>query len=367
MSRPALPPAAYWIAFSHVPEIGARRATMLREAFGSMEAAWWASESDLREAGLGTLALKNLLVTRSKLDPGKTLDKVTDLGAWVVSPEDADYPALLRRLDDSPLILYGRGTLLPTDDRALAIVGTRRATPYGLDATTLLSRGLVRQGVTIVSGLAHGIDAAAHRTALETGGRTITVLGCGIDDVYPRDHRALADQIASRGAVITEFPPGAKPERHHFPRRNRIISGISLGVLIPEAPEGSGALITATYAAEQGRDVFAVPGSIFHASSGGANRLIQDGAKLVLTVEDILDELNLTYEIEQTQATTVELAPADPTEAQILALLGRDPLHMDEIIRRSGLPTAVVSSTCALLELKGLARNAGHMQYSLPL
>jgi len=301
------------------------------------------------------------------LDLARELAKVTGLGAWLLTPEDAAYPRLLRQLDDAPLVLYGRGELLPADDQALAVVGTRRATQYGLDVTALLCRGLAGRGVTIVSGLAHGIDAAAHRAALAMGGRTIAVLGCGVHDVYPRDHRGLADQITQHGAVITEFPPGARPERHHFPRRNRIISGLSLGVLIPEAPEASGALITATYAGEQGRDVFAVPGNIFHASSTGANRLLQDGAKLVLTVEDIFDELALSYETVQTQTAAAVLAPDDPIEAQLLALLGLDPLHVDELVRRSGLPTAIVSSTFVLLELKGLARSVGPMQYCLPL
>lgn len=367
MVQTPLTETAYWLGFSRVAEIGTRRFALLRQTFGSAEAAWRAGETDLHEAGLNGTPLANLLRMRSTLDLSAELQRVARLGARVITQLDPEYPHLLLSIDDAPILLYVRGSLLPSDERALAIVGTRRASQYGLDVTTTLARGLAQHGVTIISGLAHGIDSAAHRAALEVNGRTIAVLGCGIDDVYPREHRSLAEQIAAQGAVITEFPPGAKPERHHFPRRNRIISGLSLGVLITEAPESSGALITATYAADQGRDVFAVPGSIFHASSAGANRLIQDGAKPVMQTSDILDELNLAQQDVEVRQTTERLSPGDETETQVLSLLGSAPRHIDEIVRESGLSTAVVSSTLAILELKGLARSTGNMQYCLPL
>jgi DNA processing protein len=220
--------------------------------------------------------------------------------------------------------------------------------------------------VTIVSGLAYGIDAAAHRAAVEAGGRTLAVMGTGVDVIYPSDHRRLADDVMAHGALVGEFPAGTRPDRLNFPRRNRLISGLSLGVLVVEAPERSGALITASMAAEQGRDVFAVPGSIFSAASVGAHRLIQDGAKLVMTAADVLDELSLAHDAVETRERAERLAPADEIEAVLLARLSPEPAHIDDLVRLSGLPVALVSSTLTILELKGLARNVGPMQYSLP-
>jgi DNA processing protein len=261
--------------------------------------------------------------------------------------------------------LYVRGALSPADDLALAMVGTRKATSYGRDATYDLAKQLARQGITIVSGLAHGIDAAAHKGALDGGGRTIAVFGCGIDVLYPRENRDLALKICDNGALISEFPIGTAPAAGNFPRRNRIISGLSLGILVVEAPEGSGALISADLAAEQGREVFAVPGNIYSPMSRGTNRLIQEGAKLVMHVGDVLDELNIAYTNVQTRLSAEQIAPGNEVEASILKHLSADPLHIDEIVRLSQLPIATVSSTLTILELKGLARMVGHMQYSL--
>src|SRR5690606_4525989 len=225
---------------------------------------------------------------------------------------------------------------------------------------------LVAQGFTVVSGLAHGIDAVAHQTALDSGGRTIAVLGTGIDVIYPADHRALAGRIVESGALVSEFPLGTRPDRRNFPRRNRLISGMSLGVLIAEAPEKSGALITANIAADQGREVFAVPGSIFSPASAGTNRLIQEGAKLVSSVSDVLEELQIAYQAVETRVTTERIAPADGNEALIIQCIGVDPVHIDDVVRRSGLPAATVSGALTLLELKGLVRNVGPMMYALP-
>jgi DNA processing protein len=355
----------FWLGFSLVPEIGAKRLTMLHQAFGSLREAWKASESELRAAGLDHQPLTNVLRTREKLDLEAELVRVKSVGASLITLVDDNYPALLKNLPDAPPVLYIRGTLLPQDYRALSIVGTRRATRYGLDCAHHLAYQLAQNGITIVSGLAHGIDAAAHTGALEAGGRTFAVLGNGVDQIYPRDHRDLAARITTNGALISEFPIGSQPEARHFPRRNRIISGIALGVLVVEAPEKSGALITASTAAEQGRDVFAVPGNIFSAANIGTNRLIQDGAKLVINVGDILDELQIAHEIVQTRTITEQAVPTSEAEQTLLGHLSVEPIHIDDLVRVCGMPISTVSGTLTLLELKGLARMVGHMQYSL--
>lgn len=355
----------YWLGFSLVPEIGPKRLHLLLKVFGSIVAAWKANEFHLREAGLEETPTTNLMSVRAQIDLDAEMAKVERAGARLVTLADDSYPPLLKEVADAPVLLYVRGTLLPQDELALAIVGTRKATTYGRDAASHLARQLARNGVTIISGLAHGIDAAAHRGALEGGGRTIAVLGCGIEQIYPRAHRELAHEIMGRGALVSEFPIGMGPEARNFPRRNRIISGLSLGVLVAEAPDQSGALITATVAAEQGREVFAVPGNIFSSVSAGANRLIQDGAKLVITVEDILDELDIAHRNVQTKTVAERIAPTGELETKLLGYLSLDPLHIDDLARLCGLPITTVTSTLTLLELKGLARSVGHMQYSL--
>ncbi|MEK7873717.1 MAG: DNA-processing protein DprA, partial [Chloroflexota bacterium] len=215
------------------------------------------------------------------------------------------------------------------DEWAIAVVGTRRATAYGREVAERLAGDLARNGITVVSGLARGIDHVAHRAALEAGGRTIAVQACGLDMVYPAEHLGLAQQIAGQGALISDYPLGTKPRPEFFPRRNRIMSGVSLGVLVVEAPEGSGALITTSLAMEQNREVFAVPGSILTPASTGPHRLIQDGAKLVTSVEDILEELNLQASTRPVQMEMRELLPANDEEAELLRILGAGPAHID--------------------------------------
>jgi DNA processing protein len=355
----------YWLGFSLVPEIGPRRLQHLLSAFGRMVGAWTASEFQLREAGLEETPAKNLLRMRAEVDRGVEMAKIERVGAKLLTLADEADPALLKQFPDAPVVLYVRGTLLPQDELALAIVGTRKATTYGRDAAAHFARQLARNSVTIVSGLAFGIDAAAHRGALEGGGRTIAVLGCGIDQIYPRDHRELAHEIMGRGALLSEFPIGMGPEGRNFPGRNRVISGLSLGVLVAEAPEQSGAIITASIAAEQSREVFAVPGNIFNPANAGTNHFIQDGAKLVTSVEDILDELDIAHRNVQTKTIAERMAPTGETEKKLLQFLSPDPLHINDLVRLCGLPITTVTSTLTLLELKGLARSVGHMQYSL--
>ncbi|WP_119072371.1 DNA-processing protein DprA [Aggregatilinea lenta] len=353
----------YWLGFNVVKGIGPVRLRALHAHFGDLETAWNASEHDLRAAGLDRRSASNLLQARKSIHLDQLSDDVDRLGAAALTLDDVDYPALLRELPDAPPVLYIKGTLLDADRWAVAFVGTRRATTYGREVTQTLVEPLVHAGITIVSGMALGIDAAAHKAALDAGGRTIAVLGCGIDTVYPPEHRHLAAAIVESGALVTEFPPGTPPEGKNFPVRNRTIGGLSLGVVVVEAPESSGALLTADIAAEQGRDVFAVPGNLTARASKGTNRLIQNGAKLVVSAEDILDELNLTRSTVKVRTSVQEIAPADATEQALLEVLDSEPVHIDDLCQRTGLPITRVSSALALMELKGMVSRQEGMQY----
>jgi DNA processing protein len=275
---------------------------------------------------------------------------------------DEAYPKQLREVYDRPPVLFVRGELQPADDWAVAVVGTRRVSVYGRQAAEELSRGLAVNRVTVLSGLARGVDAVAHRAALDAGGRTVAVLACGLDLIYPPEHKRLAEEIMEQGALVSEYGLGTEPRGDFFPRRNRILSGMSLGVLVVEGDLKSGALITARQALEQNREVFAVPGSVYSPNSRGPNRLIQEGeAKLTLDVQDILTELNLSMATHQIEAT--ELIPADETEGLLLKHLGAEPVYVDDLRRDCGLPIATVTSALAMLELKGLVRQVGRMNY----
>ncbi len=353
--------ARYWIGFNIVRGIGPVRFRALLDHFGNAERAWRAPAEGLQAAGLDRRSLASLLTARSQLNLDDEIARIAAAGARVLTWESADYPRLLREISDAPPVLYVRGTLVEEDAWAVAVVGTRRASAYGRQVTRRLTSALARNGLTIVSGLARGIDAEAHSAALEAGGRTIAVLGCGIDQTYPPENRRLAESIAAEGALVTDYPVGTKPEGGNFPPRNRIISGMSLGVLITEAGKRSGARITADYAAEQGRDVFAVPGSILSYASAGTNELIQDGAKLVMRPEDILEELNLMMVVEQAEARQV--LPSDETEARLLSELSVEPTHVDELRQQVDMPIAEVTSALALMELKGMVQQVGGMRY----
>ena len=351
----------YWIGFNRVMGIGPAKLRALLDHFGDLETAWHADSSALREAGLDRRALEYLLAARSAMNLEAEVARVKQLGARAITWEDADYPPQLKSITAPPPLLYVKGAFTAADLWAIAVVGTRKATAYGRDVTRLLVGDLSRSGVTIVSGLARGIDAAAHQAALEAGGRTLAVLGHGIDFVYPPEHRQLAEQIIEHGALVTDYPVGTPPEGGNFPPRNRIISGLSLGVLVVEGDVSSGAHITADFAAEQGRDVFAVPGNILQRASRLPNTLIQQGATPVLSAEDILEQLNLTMVAQQAEAR--EVIPQDAMEAKLLELLSAEPVHIDDIQRTTELPISKVSSTLALMELKGMVRQVGGMNY----
>jgi DNA processing protein len=351
----------YWIGFNIVRGIGPMRLRALLDYFGDIKRAWNAPAGELRQSGLDRRSLENLLASRAELDLNREVEKVAAAGAQALTWEDPAYPQLLLEIPAPPPVLYVKGTLTEEDAWAIAVVGTRRASTYGREVTRHLVKTLARSGITIVSGLARGIDAEAHKAALEADGRTIAVLGCGVDRIYPPEHRKLAQEIIASGALVSDYPLGTEPEGRNFPPRNRIISGLSLGVLITEAGKGSGALITADFAAEQGRDVFAVPGSVLLRGSAGTNTLIQEGANVVLNAADVLEELNLTMVAEQVEARQV--LPTDKTEAALLELLSAEPTHVDEIQQQVGLPIAQVTSTLALMELKGMVRQVGGMKY----
>ena len=331
--------------------------------FESAEALWREPDASLMRLNLPRNMLSQFCDARRKIDLPQEMDAVARAGASLVTLEDETYPALLRQLADRPTMLYVRGHLQAEDDKRLAVVGTRKASKYGWDAANQLAAEIAQQGITIVSGLAQGIDAAAHRGALNAGGRTIAVIGTGIDITYPRENTDLAEEIADSGAIVSELPLGAKPLAKNFPQRNRLISGMSLGLLVVEAAAKSGALNTVSHALDQGREVFAVPHNIFSLSGRGCNQLIQDGAKLVVDVDDILEELDLSHIKAQTRITTERLQPANDTEDAIFEQLSADPIHVDIIVRQTNLPTATVTSTLTMLELKGLAESAGPMQY----
>jgi DNA processing protein len=354
----------YWLAFSLVPLIGTKRILQLKNHFGDLATAWKAPEHALIGAQLGEQAIDNIVTRRREIDPDRELTKVHAAQAHLLTLNDPEYPRILKEIDSPPSVLYVRGKLDSKDDLALSVVGTRKATKYGRDVAYSLSRELAQQTITIISGMALGVDSAAHNGALDAGGRTIAIFGCGIDLIYPRENRELAQRIVDNGAIISEFPIGTQPVATNFPRRNRILSGLALGVLVVEAPENSGALITASFAADQGREVFAVPSNIFNRMGRGANRLIQDGAKLVMDVNDILNELNIVHENVQIRERTESVVPSNSAEMQLLEHLNADPIHIDDLARLCDLPIAQVSSTLTILELKGVAQMVGHMQYS---
>jgi len=257
---------------------------------------------------------------------------------------------------------YIKGTILPDDERAVAVVGTRGPTTYGREAAAALTTDLARNGITIVSGLARGIDGVAHRAALDAGGRTIAVLASGLDTVYPREHAGLFQRTQGAGAVVCEYPLGVRPDPRSFPRRNRLISGMSLGTLVIEAPNKSGAVWTVRHALDQNREVFCVPGSIFSPASQFTNRMIQEGAKLVSSYTDVLEELNLTVVAHQVEMPMIQ-DQADDTEAALLQYLDDEPLHIDDIRRSASLPIAAVSSLLSMLELRGKVKQVGCMHY----
>jgi DNA processing protein len=364
MADENVPGLKYWIGFNIVSGIGPAKLRALLDHFGSLADAWQANPWQLQQIGIDRRSVENFLETRSTIDLDAEYERVKKAGIRILVWESPDYPKYLKEIPNPPPLLYMKGQMTAGDQWAVAVVGTRRLTAYGRQVTQDLVRGLVNNNITIVSGLARGIDAVAHQAAVDAGGRTIAVLGSGLDNLYPTEHRKLADRIASgQGAILTEYALGVPPEARNFPPRNRVISGLSMGVVIVEAGRKSGALITSKFALEQDREVFAVPGNINSPASVGTNKLIQQGAKLVRTVDDVLEELNLTMVPQQ--AAVQQVIPETAEEAVLLEYLTHQPIHIDEIIRQVDMPSGLVGSTLALMELKGMVQQVGGMNYVL--
>lgn len=352
----------YRVALHRVHRLGSMRFGILDAYFPDMEHAWRASHADLAAAGLDARTATEVVRAQQEIDPDAEMERLAQAGVTALALGAPGYPSRLGEIDDAPPVLYVRGEWRPEDEWSVAVVGPRRATAYGRQATAELSRGLAGTGVTVVSGLARGVDTIAHRTALDSNGRTVAAVANGLDTTYPPENRRLADEIAERGAVVTDYPLGTKPRADFFPRRNRILSGVSLGTLVVEGDFQSGAMITAKFATEQNRELFAVPGSIFSPQSRGPLGLIKDGATPVMSANDILEALNLTQL--GAQMDFGRAAPPDtPDEQALMRALSREPQHIDVVARRSGLAPSVASGTLALLELKGLVRDLGGMQF----
>jgi DNA processing protein len=351
----------YWVGFNLVKGIGAVRLQALRAHFGDLALAWQAPLDAIQAAGLSLKLAERVVQIRANVDLEKYMARVAAQGIQILTWEDELYPQRLKEIDQPPPVLYVRGELTNEDAWAVAVVGTRRVTAYGRQVAEELAAYLASNGITVISGLARGVDAIAHQSALKAGGRTIAVLGCGVDRIYPPEHTQLAARITASGALISDYAPGTPPDAANFPPRNRIISGMSMATVVVEAGETSGALITAQFAVDQGREVFAVPGNILAAQSKGTNRLIAQGAHPMLSSRDVLEVLNLRRVTEQREVR--KILPGNEIEAKLLSVLTHEPLHMDDIRNQTGLPIERVSATLVMMELKGLVRQVGGMNY----
>lgn len=352
------------LRLSMIAGVGPRLRKALLDEFGTAGAVLAAAPAELRRVpGIGPELTRRIAVAGDEIDVQSEIDLCAAHAVTIVSERDAAYPRALAEIHDPPGVLFVRGAILPQDALAVAIVGSRHATQYGIAQAERLAGSLARAGMTVVSGLARGVDAAAHRGALNAGGRTLAILGSGVLNMYPPEHIELADAIARQGAVISESPPRSPPLSGAFPQRNRIISGMSLGVLVVEASTNSGALITARHAMEQGREVFAVPGRVDNRMSRGCHRLIRDGARLVESADDVLEELGPLVAPTTGAAGQAVHHPAElllnEIEQQVLSAIDVEPVTVDAVVVQSGLPTPQVLSTLSVLEMRRLVRRLG--------
>ena len=363
---------AQWLALRRAG-LGSTSFRRLIVGLGSIADAWEAPVEGLRAAGLDAQYVRGFQKARREFAPERELDVLAEHDVRVFTWEDGDYPALLKEIPQSPPVLFVRGTKGPDFGRALAVVGTRKVTPYGREACEQLCTAVARAGVAIISGLARGVDAIAHRIAVAEGAPTVAVLAGGIEAIYPRENAGLAERIMENGCIVSEYPVGVKTRPDYFPRRNRIISGLARATLVVEAGAGSGALHTANHAMEQNREVLAVPGSVFSKQSAGTNQLIREStAKLVASAEELCEELNLLsigeqLPLEELQATVNEAAEPVATsteEGRVLHWLSGGPRHVDEVARLAEMPIHAVTGTLTVLELRGLVRQQAPMTYA---
>ncbi len=374
-------------ALASISDIGPQTIKKLLSVFGSAGAVFEASRQELEKTAIGGKRVDGILRFSGWEDVRRMLDRAQSSGMKVLTMEEAEYPEPLKNISDCPPVLYVKGEILKEDKYALGIVGTRTPTYYGVVQAENMAAGLARKGFTIVSGLARGIDSAAHKGALKAGGRSIAVMGSGLDVPYPPENHVLMRNLASSGAVVSEFPPGTEPNKDNFPRRNRIISGLSLGVLVVEAGKGSGSLITANYALDQGKEVFSIPGNISSAVSRGTNELIKSGAKVVTGIDDVIEELapvlkgflgltlapdsagqepagNSAGQKKQKPASWAAIKAAlAPEERLVVEALGPEPAHIDEIARQIGMGAAHIMGVLLQLELKGIVKQAAGKKF----
>ncbi|MCX6766622.1 MAG: DNA-processing protein DprA [Candidatus Moranbacteria bacterium] len=355
----------YWHAFNSIDGFGPQAFKKLLAGFANLEEAWKSTDSDrLEQLGLTKKQIDNFFQFRQSHSPDLLFDELAKENIEILTTKDEAYPPQLKEIASTPPVLYLRGDKSILSNKSIAIVGSRKFTEYGQRVTENLTRDLVRAGLTIVSGLALGIDGIAHRAALDAGGITAAVLGTGIDDatIYPREHFNLARRIIENsGSLLTEQPPQTPSLKQNFPARNRIMAGLTLGTLVIESAESSGSLITANFALEQNREVFAVPGDIFSPQSTGANLLIKKGAKLVTSAADILEELSLSRT--QPELPLKIFEPKTDEEKIIWKNLSNDPLHIDKISKMTRLDTAAVSSVLGMMEIENVVKDVGGKNY----
>jgi DNA processing protein len=365
----------YWLAWAQLPGVGAITIHRLHEYFGDLASAWYAPPAELLQVeGLGDITIEKICTARLAIEPEEFLTRHLRQNPHFWTPADPDYPQLLLETPTAPAVLYYRGQIDPTENQGqrltIGMVGTRQPSLYGQKWTQKISVALAEQGFSIISGLAQGVDTAAHQGCLAVGGRTVAVVGTGLDMVYPSQNQALAEKIWTQGLMVSEYPAGTKPDRGHFPARNRIIAGLSRAVLVMEAPHKSGALITAYLANEFCRDVFVLPGGLDQPQSAGCLGLIGRGAQVILGIDQLLEMLQVIAPLPSTMTPVQTSLPLfippptlNPLLAQILAAIGQEPIAFDAIVNQSKLPSPEVSSGLLELELENLVTQLPGMQY----
>ncbi|WP_010249083.1 DNA-processing protein DprA [Acetivibrio cellulolyticus] len=363
----------YWVWLGSIPGIGAVKSKKLLDFFEDPYNVFTAKELDFASFSfLSRTDVENLVNKGNKEKVKKHIENINANDIKIVTIKDENYPEYLKNIYDPPITLYMKGNMTK-QEKYLAVVGSRKATSYGLNMAEVVSRELSRCGITVVSGMARGIDTFAHKGALSVGGKTVAVLGCGLDIVYPYENKKLMENIIENGACLSEFLPGTQPVAGNFPARNRIISGISMGVIVIEAGERSGSLITANFALEQGREVFALPGNVNSLNSTGTNKLIKEGAKMVTSLEDILEEIGAYFNDNNKDSFTKKLKDdkllkgLDKDEVKIVECLKLEPTHIDIIANKTGLNIKVINSVIVMLELKGLVEQLPGKVYKLKL